>query len=61
MPWYGFTFCRDIKKIVIYISHPGNENWCWFSVFLKDSRAVENISNTIDGLTWSNLQNILYE
>ena len=61
MPWYGFIFCRDIKKIVIYISHPGNENWCWFSLFLKDALAVDNSSNTIDGLTWFNLQNILYE
>ena len=61
MPWYGFIFCQNIKKIVIYISYPGNENWCWFSKFLKNTLATYNIHNTIDDLTWSNLKNILYE
>lgn len=61
MPWYGFIFCRDIKKIVIYISYPGNENWCWFSRFLRDALRSDDSFNTIDGLTWFNLKNILYE
>lgn len=61
MPWYGFIFCRDIKKIVIYIGSPGNENWCWFSKFLRDTLGIDNSSNTIDDLTWFNLKNILYE
>lgn len=61
IPWYGFIFCRDIKKIVIYISHPGNENWCWFTKFLEGTLVINNSSDTVDNLTWTNLTNILYE
>ena len=61
LPWYGFIFCKDIKKIVIYKSYPGNENWCWFSRFLAGNLGIDNSSATVDNLTWSNLRNILYE